>query len=156
MILNVLSTRIKLLMFHAWWRYQQRDGWPTARSNHKDAMLHQLAWICSLLHQLAIVHCEQEQKSLIGWTARTQADNSLVYGAENAFERDMRAFILVRVEVDLLRALLYDRGSVMRVLVGMHNTSLWYIKDLKEQPASVVTPEIEQQVVQHLAPFETL
>lgn len=145
-ILNLLTMRLQRLQQVAWRNFQSPIG--------KELIIKDLAHSCVLIHRLAQAHTDFEGTALIGWMPHSQADTTKVFGPRNSFERDITAFILTAVLPDLQNGLIYDRPSVLSILVGMHNTALQYVRELGFLPIDIITTTIVRDAIEQISVIE--
>ena len=138
---GALAVRIQTLVQAEWSGFQSKrpDIWILKR---------ELAAVCVVLHRISKTIVPAP---MAPWTPRSQPDTSRLYTPTNAIEREMPAFILLRVSHDLTRALCHDAAAVAAILVGMHNVCLMHLQDdLHLVPASVITHDAEKQTLDWL------
>lgn len=148
-IFSLLTVRLERLQQIAWRLYQT--------PGQQEALVHDLAHSCVLIHRLASAAKESYDGSrLIGWTSHSQADTSKFFTPNNSFERDIPAFILTSVLPTLRASLYYDRVNVLAVLTAMHNVALQYLRDLGFAPSEVITPQVERNCLECLATLRSI
>lgn len=138
---GALSLRINTLVHFEWTGFQTKR--PDLAAIHRE-----LAAICVVLNRLG--RTLVPAPVALG-TPRSQPDTSHIYPPANAIEREMPAFILLRVSADLTRALCHDSSAVWPIIVGLHNVCLMHLQDdLHSIPADVITVEAERKTLDWL------